>query len=142
MHGVELFCGCLSEMREWNSREAETRRARIAEKSGLQHEHRVSCANAIECCVERRNKERIPKRRAFLRSLAIARQPRLERFARIRFPQKSRRERAGNAELAGEAEVRVARKRPNQMQGRREGRGAKPSRLAASREDRRVETLL
>lgn len=129
-------------MREWNSREAETRRARIAQKSGLQHEHRVGGADAIECCVECRNKERIPKRRAFLRPLAITRQPRVERLARVGFSQKSRRERASDAQFAGEAEVRIARKRPNQMQRRREVRGTKPSRFAASREDRRVETCL
>ena len=129
-------------MCEWNFREAEARRARIAQKSGLQHEHRVGGADAIECCVERRNEERIPKCRAFLRTLAIAHEPRLERFARIGFPQKSRRERASDAQFAGNAEVRVARKGPNQMQGRREGGGTKPPRFAAAREDRCVETRL
>jgi len=84
-------------MGEWNSREAETRRTRIAQKSGLQHEHRVGRADAIEWCVERRDEEWIPKRRALLRSLAVAREPRLERFARIGFPRKSRRERPSDA---------------------------------------------
>ena len=83
-------------MRERNSREAEARRPGIAQKSGLQHEHRVGGADAIECCVERRNEERIPKCRALLRSLAVAPQPRLERFARIGCPQECRRERASD----------------------------------------------
>ena len=119
-------------MREWNSREAETRRARIAreKRSSTRTSRRMrrrdrmaalsagiknGSQNAARSCAP------WPLRASHASNVSLA----------IGFPQKSRRERTRNAKFAGEAEMRIACKRPSQMQRRGQGRGAKPPRLAA-----------